>query len=311
MAALPNELPMIDTHQYVADANVFSATLDQPKPENVDPQAPIVLDPAGGYKYKPADPLKLDGIISYTSGYTQVAGHPSVKLRGFTTLATSVVENLNVLDVITADRVVGQISTTHPALSEGEVPSVSFLGTRFDNLRIGGHKVEVERHLDILGPKPADDLSYFEDRGVYRRLAHQYANIHRALDLPDWASEEFAWNQDQVRSSGKMKCSLVSGISGAPGITFGHVIDLPHFGRIYLGELLVTREKSNGMAVVGDSQAPGPDYGYVFHLHMIRLQLGCIAHGTATIIALDTNGGGKGGPHPGPPPPPPPPTPRH
>ena len=50
------------------------------------------------------------------------------------------------------------------------MPSVTFLGTRFDNLRIAGHKVEVERNLDILGPKPARDKSYFDDPGVLGRV---------------------------------------------------------------------------------------------------------------------------------------------
>ena len=57
--------------------------------------------------------------------------------HGWATLTTVVVDDLNVLEVLTADRVVGQIITDYPL--EGYVPAVSFLGTRFDNLRIAGH----------------------------------------------------------------------------------------------------------------------------------------------------------------------------
>jgi len=58
-----------------------------------------------------------------------------------------------VLDVLTADRVVGQIITEHPLV--GYVPIISFLGTRFENLRIAGHPVELDLDLNILGDKPA------------------------------------------------------------------------------------------------------------------------------------------------------------
>jgi hypothetical protein len=290
---LPTKEP---THTYYANADVISAKLEQPIERDIERQAVVELPTNGGYKYKPAEPLRVEGIISYRSGYTQVAGHPSSKLRGFTTLATSVVEDLNVLDVVTADRVVGQISTTHPVFGDGEgegqVPSVTFLGTRFDNLRIGGHRVEVERSLDILGPKPEGDRSYFEDGGVFSRIAHQYANIKRVSDLPDWAGEEFNWDETEVQRQNRMKCSLVTGVSGAPGISFGHVIDVPHFGRIFLGELKVERERANGTS---KADVPQPEK-YKFHLNMIRLELGCLAKGTAKIVALDTNGsGGKGG----------------
>src|SRR6202034_3816723 len=188
MAALPNDLSLVEpdpdaVHQYYAEADVLSADIQQPVQDVIKPRAYVELskkgrcEDKGHYHYKKADPFHLDGILSYEGGYTQVAGHPSSKIAGFSTLATSVVEGLNVLDVVTADRMVAQISTVHPAYWTGQVPSVTFLGTRFDNLRMGGHKVEVERSLDILGPRSEDDRSYFDDRDVLGRISDQYKTI--------------------------------------------------------------------------------------------------------------------------------------
>ena len=59
--------------------------------------------------------------------------------------------------MVTADRVVGQTITEHPLV--GYVPSISFLGTRFENLRIAGYPVEVEFDHGIFGPKPIDDAA--------------------------------------------------------------------------------------------------------------------------------------------------------
>jgi hypothetical protein len=320
MAALAEPLTMSETeHTFHADAYVLEANLEQPISDEIKKQAYVKLHEDGHYQFEPAEPFRRKGIISYQSGYTQVAGHPSAKVQhGFTTLATSVVEGLNVLDVVTADRVVGQISTTHPPFDPANglndmVPSVTFLGTRFDNLRINGHKVEVERHLDILGPKPANEKSYLDDFAnddddVLKRLAEQYDNIQRVVGLPAWARESYKFDRATTQQQGKAECSLVSHVKGAPDVSFGHVIDLPHFGKIFLGELTVERERGKPVPLKGG--APEPDR-YIFHLTMIRLEMGCLAQGKAKIVALDANGSGKGGsPRPVPPPPPPPPLPR-
>ncbi|HXM21050.1 MAG TPA: hypothetical protein VN948_07280 [Terriglobales bacterium] len=267
------------SHTFYAAADVLSAEIERPLHENIKPRVHVKLPEDGHYQFKQADPFRLDGVISYRSGYTQVAGHPSLQPdRGFTTLATSVVEDLNILDVVTADRVVGQIATNHPFYGEGQVPSVTFLGTRFDNLRIGGHKVEVDQNVDILGPKPAGDKSYLEDPGVLSRVSQQHAN------LPQWAKDQYRWDPAAVQQQGKVVCSLVNRVAGGPGTSLGHVIDVPHFGKIFLAELTVKREKAR-------SGPPKPDT-YRFYLTMIRLELGCHAHGRAKIVNFDTNGSG-------------------
>jgi hypothetical protein len=72
------------------------------------------------------------------------------------------------------------------------------------------------------------------------------------------------------------------------GTSFGHVIDVPHFGKIFLAELRVQRKPGDPGKQIYDT--------YEFHLTMIRLEMGCIAQGSAAVAALDTNGkGGQGG----------------
>ncbi|MFZ0955927.1 MAG: hypothetical protein WAN60_06270 [Candidatus Sulfotelmatobacter sp.] len=279
-------------HNYYAEANVLSADLKQPLKEKIPPRVQVKLPANGRYQFKKASAFRFQGIISYQSAYSQVAGHPSSKSDGFATLATAVVEGLNVLDVVTADRVVAQISTVHPVFGTGQVPSVTFLGTRFENLRIGGHKVEVERALDILGPKPAGDKSYFDDPGVQSRISLQYDKIATAEGHPELAAAAYPKGRAGVIGSGELQCSLVSGVTGAPGTSFGHVIDVPHFGKIFLAELRVTREPSKNPKSEADK--------YRFYLTMIRLEMGCLAQGSASVTALDSNGGGKGTPPPTP-----------
>ena len=279
------------THTYYAEADVLNADFEEPVHEKIKPRAQVTLSADGHYQFRQAEPFRLDGLISYRGGYTQVAGHRSRKhLHGFATLATSVVEELNVLDVLTADRVVAQIFTEHPPYDPANgqtdgVPTVSFLGTRFDNLRIDGHKVELERQEDILGPKPAGAKSYFEDNGVLTRISQQYTDINNTTNLPDWAGERYRWDQASAQRQDSLKCSLIKRVTRAPGIPFGHVIDVPHFGKIFLAELTLKRKK-NGR--------PGPEQ-YAFHLTMIRLELGCPVQGTSCIVTAESNGQGSGG----------------
>ncbi len=280
-------------HIYYAEANVLSADLKQPLKEKIPPRVQVKLPSNGRYQFKKGSSFRFEGIISYHSAYSQVAGHPSSKSDGFATLATAVVEGLNVLDVVTADRVVAQISTVHPAFGTGQVPSVTFLGTRFENLRIGGHKITVKRSLDILGAKPAGDKSYFEDPGVQSRVSLQYDKIATAQGHPELAAAAYPKGRSGAMGSDELQCSLVDSVEAEAGVSyggtsFGHVIDVPHFGKIFLAELRVTREPSKNPKSEADK--------YRFHLTMIRLEMGCLAQGSATVAPVDTNGsGGKGG----------------
>jgi hypothetical protein len=272
-------------HHYNAGAHLLKAELEYPLKEEIKPQAFVNLPSDGTYQFKRADPFHFEGVLSYQAGYTKVAGHKSTKHRGFATLATSVLEGLNVLDIVTADRVVAQIATEHPVYGEGQVPSVTFLGTRFENLRIAGHKIDVEPVLDILGPRPVNDESYLQNRNVLDRISQQYETIARTKQLPDWAAKQYPKGRPAVNGNGKLELSLINRVEGAPGTSFGHVIDLPEFGKIFLGELEVQR-------IPGDPGKKKPDT-YKFHLTMIKLKMGCIADGASDIVTTDTNG--KGG----------------
>lgn len=291
------ELPLAGVkriHTYHGEADLLAMELKEPFHERVRPQSKVVLYGKGEeshYQFKHAEKFRLEGILSYESGYTQVAGHRSSKPgHGYATLTSSVVEGLNILDVVTADRVVAQISTEHPL--DGAVPEVSFLGTRFENLRIAGHKVDVDMNLSILGPKPARDRSYFDEQGVMDRIAHQYERITSAPDLSDWARDEFprdreAWKtKDQSTGAPILHCSVVNGVE-CDQSSFGHVIEIPHFGKFLLGELKVKRVPAR----------TDKDYdSYTFRLTMIEMKLGCPVQGTGGITTADSNGtGGKGG----------------
>lgn len=160
-------------HEYFAEAFALQGNLRLPFVQQFSSPTFVKLNEEGGYVSQHEENFRLGGVMSFRSAYTQVGGNPDTKPdHGWKTLATAVIEGFNVLDVVTADRIVAQMATDHPLI--GYIPSVTFLGTRFENLRIDGHEVKLDINTNILGPKPADDQPYTSDREFLGRVDQQY-----------------------------------------------------------------------------------------------------------------------------------------
>jgi hypothetical protein len=277
------------THRYDAEATVLSGQLDLPVSQKIEPQAHTKLAEKGGYFNQRSEAYRLQSVISFRSAYSHVAGIRSLKPGGgWHTLTTTVVEGLNVLEVLTADRVVGQTITEHPFV--GYVPSISFLGTRFENLRIAGHPVELEFDYNIFGPKPAGDAPYTRDSGFISRVSRQYDRIGSHKDLPAELRERYNRLSPALGSSEAVECSLVNQASGRyPGSSFGHVITIPGFGTITLAKLTIKHENPHEKTKVPRKTT--------FTLTMIDLKLGCAIQGEVLVGEGPTNGdpGGGGG----------------
>jgi hypothetical protein len=278
-------------HYYHAEAGVLHARLEQPLQQEIKPQAFVKLHDKPGYLSERAENYRLEGIISFRSAYTHVSGHESPKPHHrWITLSTSVVEGLNVFEVITADRIVGQISTEHPR--NEEVPRVTFLGTRFENLRIAGHDVHAKLNLNICGPKPAGDKLYLEDDAFLKSVSDHHLRVKTGfaedvhskyqVNLPARAQLRTEWDTYVKDKTGEVKkpklavkCSLVSELRVDNWKSGGHVIEVPEFGKIFLAELTVDCNS--------------------FSLAMIRFEMGCVGSGNGTAGTNVVNGGGKTG----------------
>lgn len=271
------------SHNYHASAIAISGELKLPLVREIRPQAKAELHDEGGYFSERNEKFSLEGVISYRSAYTQVAGNKSTKNgQGWTTLTTTTIEGLNVLEIVTADRIVGQTITEHPL--EGYVPSVSFLGTRFENLRVAGHPVDLDLDHNILGGKPEGDGAYTKDSNLIARVSSQYGRVLESSNLPGDLRERYNRLSSTLGSAEAVECSLVNRASGSfPGLSFGHIIYVPNFGKIILAKLEVSH---------GDYKTPtGAPRITNVHLTMVDLELGCITDGSVTIGTGSSNGG--------------------
>jgi hypothetical protein len=259
---------------YHADASPFGGHLTHPIEKIVQAQASSSLAQAGGHASSRIGPFRLNNIASCDAAYSEIFGTVNKANGAWTTLVTSVVERLNVLEVVTADRVVSRLAVEYPR--EGYCPKVSFVGSHFENLRIAGVRVNPVLNLDLLPSQPENkfpDRPFIDDKSFIDKAIDQSRRMLEAEKAPDWLRARYSWvsSEEERDKKGYVLCSLVEQVGGAkPGSSYGHVIHVPGFGNVFLGELIVAQG--------------------LFRLTMIRTEMGCLAEGTLSFATADSNG---------------------
>ena len=268
-------------HLYHAEASTLEGELKLPFAQKTCSNTASKLNEHGGYVTQHADRFHLGGVVTFRSSYTHVGGNRDIKEdHGWNTIATAVIEGLNVMEVVTADRVVAQISTDHPLV--GYVPRVTFLGTRFENLRIAGHPVKIDFDPNIVGDKPANDAVYPSDSAFIQRVSRQYERIRSQQNVPKEIADVYNELPSASAKRESIECSLVNQEEGSfPGDSFGHVIYVPDFGKIHLATLRIDHSDFNDKGIPRQT---------LISLVMLRLEMGCIGGGSISLGGGKTNG---------------------
>lgn len=306
-------------HVYHAGAHILSGDLEHPIKQPIEHYGNVVIEKTRreGLFTESVGETSVEGLITFKAGHTRVSGSQLKNKKdiwgndhsGWVTQSTSVLEGLNVGDVITADRLVAQISTEHP-LIRGHVPKVTFLGTRFENLRVAGYPVQLELDLGICGNRPEGDLPYLEDSSFLDRVQGQLKSGADTKDLPEALEKQYdakiAYINDlKERANGgskggrngnsKLQCSLIKSIGPIPipGVrVFGNMIFIPDFGTVSLAEVEVGIGAGDGgfSGNPRDGSSSEAGDGSYFTLHMLNMRLGCPLVGTTTAASSTVNG---------------------
>src|SRR6266404_3772915 len=230
-------------HVYHAEAHVLSGNLKHPVDQPIEHHGRVVLEKSrrDDHMSESIKEKSLEGLIFFKAGHTRVSGTQLKDKKdlwgndhsGWVTLSTSILEGLNVFEVITADRMVSQVSTEHP-LENGHFPHVTFLGTQFNNLRVSGFPVTLKLNFGICGKKPEGDRSYLRDADFLKSVRKQTESIAKANGLPhdvkDLYDKRLARINELIggkngRHEPKVICSIVESIDKIPipGVrSFGH-----------------------------------------------------------------------------------------
>ncbi len=255
---------------YNASASSLGGVLHTPVKRFIPTQASVSLPAVGGHAQQRTEAFHIDDIVSCSGAYTHVAGHQLVEDGPVNVLITAVVEGLNILEVVTADRIVAQLSLEY---QEGhKFPHVSLAGSKFENLRIAGFDPKIVYNPTLLGlrEKGTDLLPPLEWPIFYETGRAQAVTLNKGIvadhggDAYRWLADRLGWMaSSQIAEGDTVLCSLVDGIDAKiPGTTYGHFVDIPHFGRLYLGEVVA--------------------HGNYVELTMVRAELGCATSGSVS-----------------------------
>ena len=261
------------TFHYHANAHVVSGTFTRPVPHVVEVQGASSLPIIGGHGKGRVDDFKFEHFLSVKRGYTHVSGTPQeVPVEGkfdangkqitkthFTTLVTAVAEGVNILDVVTADRIVARLASNHTLDDEDyPEPHFTFIGSRFENLHIAGCEVDVPLNIDV------------QEMQTFREAKGKLGGAFGTMAEDPFESGEKLPKESLQEA---ILCSIVNftEMKPCPGVTRkGHSLIIPKFGKLFLGELLIEHGRRT--------------------LTMLRFELGSPVSAAGTVVALDGNG---------------------
>jgi hypothetical protein len=218
------------------------------------PQHAVVdLPERGGFVHSSEGPYNFRDIIMFDRAVGFASGSFCAKSHCYDSTASVMIEGLNILNMVTADRVVARIATSHH--EDGSEPRLNPLGTYFENLRIAGHKVEVDLAVDK-----------FSELDTHSRFHSIYK--HEDKEVRDSVIPHVL----EVDASGAASVTLVRSITGLGREVKqeGHVIRIPDFGVIRLAELTMSERKRS--------------------LNMLQFQLGSSPAGSGHAGGAEGNG---------------------
>src|SRR5262245_56875920 len=116
---------------YHGGAVAASGHITLPFRETMEIQASAALPVTGGHGWARAEKFLHRSYFSFERAETQVVGSYSEKDKAHGTLATTTIEGINIMDIVTCDRVVARITSKYPE-DESEASFIP-LGSRIEN----------------------------------------------------------------------------------------------------------------------------------------------------------------------------------
>lgn len=144
-------------HQYLYSANAhgLSAEIERPVQQSIPAQAASALSSNGGRAFQRVEKFCVSPFVCFDAAYTEVGGSFDECHNIHTTYAYSVIEGLNIADMVTADKVVSRIVSYSPEEPDGHCNvdgehSFDITGSYFENLRIAGRKMDIDLSTDLI-----------------------------------------------------------------------------------------------------------------------------------------------------------------
>ena len=177
-------------------------------------QASASLSSIGGIAMAKAENFHFQDFVCFKSAHTHISGKR--RDETFVTHASTVVKGLNVLGMVTAERIVSRLTSIHnPKEPEGHIIAED---SRFEGLKIDGEEVKVTLRHDLLVK------------------CKTFGDLTKGIAGDEKSGKIVALGKDRQVAI----CSLVEKIeTKLKGVDAKHhVIEVKNFGKIFLAEIL-------------------------------------------------------------------------
>jgi hypothetical protein len=214
-----------DEQDYFYQAQSVASTghLTLPVQKTMELQASVALPMDGGVGHSKSGPFSFEGVYRFEFAHSQVSGKSSHHKKSFNTLAQTVIEDLNIHEMVTADRVVSRVAVHH---GHGERDSyITPLGSTIENLRIGGYRIE-----------PVLVADWFSEHGTWESFCQHHGELaeHQTFSTKTEEGEERPrlFHCTMVKDWGRLPQGIVP---------HRHGLWVPEFGMVYIGEIFISR----------------------------------------------------------------------
>ena len=287
---------------YHANALAFGGVLRNPCCDVLPSIGSVVLSPSGGEGSVTIRDFNYKGIIRFDEASVYVGGSKRGKYRN--TISTVSIRNLNILNMLHADLLVGRVTSEHPESEDPQKaqctePEFTFEGSLLENLTLAGRKVDVQFDHSVFSRYATyssfvtgfSDPAGAEDDTVSPRASESSKDCRAAR-----YGKRFGWAPNRCadgppRTCDVIRASLVSSMDipeADPDEDFGneatrrlcdrkqpvrrngYVVRIADFGTVAIGEVILKQHQRT--------------------VNMLRFSLGSPHDGEFTAGSTSTNG---------------------
>jgi hypothetical protein len=263
---------------YHAHAVGVAGRITRPFEETIAVQAASALSASGGYSSARQEPYRLREVFSHKGVHTEATGSHSPKTATHDTVVTATVDGFNLCDVVLADSFTARITSVHPERESAE-PRITPQGSMFHKLRIAGKDIILESKVDDYDK--LDSMGklreHYKSNAQFRETFRRDAFVGQEAALPETRQRYFPWrrhqNPDELpeqRGVTIVPLFVVKNPSSPGFEVHGNVIWVQDFGRIHIGELVIS--------------------AYERRVTMLHVDLGSPIDGSIDAASVDGNG---------------------
>ena len=253
--------------RFVFHGHAVGATGHIHKPEDVIiwTQGASALPGSGGYSRSQAERVRFGDLLSVEQVRTQTTGDFHEVEQAYTTLSNAVVKGLNVNGRVTADLLEATLISSYRL--DGSEPTITPTGTDIVNLRLDGYPITMTIDTDLFtkhATKSSLSRAYSTDNAFHKKHGQRF--------LASETQKKGAGKRQIPEIRGHIVTSIVSNVQTKHprAKVNGNVITLDGFGRMFLGELLITEVSRR--------------------LTLLRLKLGSPVEGDVSCTDVESNG---------------------